>query len=156
MQPRPARDLPDREPTHEVQPPNLSPFLHSIHLALPRSLCADKPRGPQTTGHTHGPAFNRRRWPSPHPASTNPPPSQSYISPLPQGRCTSCCNHPPHGIIRVKSLNPPLVLSVPHTTLQRLHKTPYVVSHLQRFMSSFLAHMPTSLPRQSPARIPAP
>ena len=49
MQPRPAMDLPNREPTHEVQPPNLSPFLHTDHL----SSRARSPRtspGSQTPG----------------------------------------------------------------------------------------------------------
>jgi hypothetical protein len=68
---RSGDDLPDRQAAHEMQPPHLRPRLHSDHLGLPSSLCANEPRlrRPPNAQAVHfstgagGPVFTRRRQP---------------------------------------------------------------------------------------------
>jgi len=49
MQPGPTVDLPHRQATHEVQPPDLRPLLHSDHLGPPRARSAQT--SPGSAGH---------------------------------------------------------------------------------------------------------
>ena len=71
MQPGPPMDLPHRQAAHEVQPPDLRPLLHPDHLGPPELALRKRAQDPQATGHrSGGPLFNRRRWPSFHPAPT--------------------------------------------------------------------------------------
>ena len=70
MQPSAAMNLPDRQATHEAQPPHLRPLLHSDHLGPPRLALRGRAEAPRTTGHAQvvqistgagGPVFTRRR-----------------------------------------------------------------------------------------------
>src|SRR5215207_9406434 len=70
MQPRPAMDLPLRQAAHEVQPPHLRPLLHSDHLGPPELALRKTSPGNPDHRTSSGPLFNRRRWPSFHPAPT--------------------------------------------------------------------------------------
>src|SRR5215211_4917276 len=81
MQPRPAMDLPLRQTAHEVQPPHLRPLLHSDHLGPPELALRKTCPGNPDHRTSSGPLFNRRRWPSFHPA-----PTQGGLTPPPEGR----------------------------------------------------------------------
>ena len=61
MHPRPPPNLALRKTLDEVQPTDLGPLLHSDHLALPSSLCADEPRLCEPPDETP-------EWPTFHPA----------------------------------------------------------------------------------------
>ena len=95
MQPGPAMDLALRQPAHEVQPPDLRPLLHPDHLGPPELALRKRAQAPQTTGRpSGGPHFNRRRWPSFHPAPTREgesdgvgPPPCYHLAPCP---CRAC------------------------------------------------------------------
>jgi hypothetical protein len=71
MQPRPTPDLALREALDEVQPTDLGPLLHPDHLGPPELVLRTRAQAPKTTGRVlRWPTFNRRRWPSFHPAPT--------------------------------------------------------------------------------------
>src|SRR4051794_7570891 len=70
VQASPPVDLAHREPTHEMQSPDLRPLLHSDQLVVPGSLCANEPEAPQTTRRLRWPRIQPAQVPSFHPAPT--------------------------------------------------------------------------------------